>query len=339
MKRRRRIVADRAVVDAFRRALAAERTLFEVRDTGGTVDWQAVTGEAPFDWDAAQPLSGAKRFLLPSREPMLAWHGEDVRATLPAVAPFALFGVRACDLAAVTVLDRVMGDDPWYRRRRDAALLVGVACLAACPTGFCIDVDAGPFPHAGADLSLVPLPDGRVLLDVASERGRDALARAAITTAAADAPALAAHDRAETDARATFATRPYVAHAIARVDAHAVEDAEWGALGPSCFACTGCTSVCPTCACFTIVDQACDGDGVRVRHLDSCLLEGFQREASGNHPAPRAADRVRRYWSHKLSHEFVPALGRIGCVGCGRCDVTCPGGIGATAVLGALGSR
>jgi formate hydrogenlyase subunit 6/NADH:ubiquinone oxidoreductase subunit I len=76
-----------------------------------------------------------------------------------------------------------------------------------------------------------------------------------------------------------------------------------------------------------------------VRYWDSCLLEGFQREASGHHPAPHAGDRVRRFWYHKLSDDFAVDFGRAGCVGCGRCDVTCPGSIGALRVLGALGSR
>jgi ferredoxin len=86
-----------------------------------------------------------------------------------------------------------------------------------------------------------------------------------------------------------------------------------------------------------VVDEPRPGGGARVREWDSCLLEGFQREASGHHPAPRPADRVRRFWEHKLSPAFVAALGRLGCVGCGRCEAACPGTIGALTVLRALG--
>jgi hypothetical protein len=86
------------------------------------------------------------------------------------------------------------------------------------------------------------------------------------------------------------------------------------------------------------VDDSRDRPGERLREWDSCLLDGFQREASGHHPSPHAGDRVRRFWTHKLERAFATELGRLGCVGCGRCDVTCPGSIGALRVLGILGA-
>ncbi|MEW6270020.1 MAG: 4Fe-4S dicluster domain-containing protein [Thermodesulfobacteriota bacterium] len=84
-------------------------------------------------------------------------------------------------------------------------------------------------------------------------------------------------------------------------------------------------------------DAALPLEGVKPFFFPRVELEGFQREASGHHPAPRAGDRVRRFWTHKLGAELAREAGRLGCVGCGRCDVTCPGSIGAHRVLGALG--
>jgi hypothetical protein len=88
-----------------------------------------------------------------------------------------------------------------------------------------------------------------------------------------------------------------------------------------------------------MADEVHDGTGERARCWDSCLFEGFQREASGHHPAPRPGDRVRRFWHHKFSDDFSIRFGRPGCVGCGRCDITCTGSIGALKVLATLGSR
>jgi formate hydrogenlyase subunit 6/NADH:ubiquinone oxidoreductase subunit I len=331
------VLSDRAAVDALRRAIAHERVLYEVRDQGGDPDWTAVTGDEAFDFAAPLALGGAKRFFFPPREVLLRWDGDRVEPVAPDVPPFALFGLRACDLTAIAYQDRFFADDPWYRRRRGAALLVGVDCRAACAGGFCADVDAGPSARGGYDLNLALQDDGRVLLEVATLAGRAALEGARLDPPTADARMRAAVARERGQARASFATRPFVDRARARLDAGMIGDAEWGALAPRCLACTGCTNLCPTCSCFTVTDEPRNGAGERVRVWDSCLLEGFQREASGHHPAPRPADRVRRFWHHKLSRDFAD-FARPGCVGCGRCDVTCPGGIGALRVLETLGA-
>lgn len=266
-----------------------------------------------------------------------------MRAVEPRPAPFVLFGLAACDLAAIAQLDATFAADPWYRARRAAAFLVGVDCLAACAGGFCVEVDTGPFARAPFDVNLTPLPDGRVVVAWGSPAGIAALDRAGLATAPVDGGTALALAEVAAAAAATFPVRPAVARGLARMNAApaaaAIADDEWQDLGPRCLACTGCTNLCPTCTCFTVVDEVGPEGGTRARVWDSCLLAGFQREASGHHPAPRPGDRVRRFWYHKLSRDFSDAAGRIGCVGCGRCDVACPGTIGALGVLAALGGE
>jgi sulfhydrogenase subunit beta (sulfur reductase) len=330
-------------VDVLRASLARDAVLWEPTvDVQGRCEWAPVTGREPFVWNAPRPLPTAKRFFFPARETLLRWGRDEVTETLPVVRPFVLFGVAACDVAAIACQDRFFTRDPYYRRRRDQALLVAVNCLAACAGGFCRDVGAGPFTERPFDIALTQLSDGRVVLEAGSARGAAAVDAARLCTRAVEDETRAAVAAARSTAAASFAERPFIAAALERLDGRnagePVGGPEWQALGPACFACTGCTSLCPTCSCFTIVDEV-DGSerGERVRFWDSCLLEGFQRESSGHHPAPTAADRVRRFWYHKLSPDFVPALGRIGCVGCGRCDTTCLGVIGALSVMRRLG--
>ncbi len=332
------VLAGPGAVDQLRAAVARGRRLLEPR----AAEWVESDARAPFDWDASAPLTGAKRWFFPPHEPLLRWEADGVpHETAPAVAPFALFGLRACDLAAIAYQDGFFAGDPWYEARRGAAFLVGIDCATACDGGFCVEVDAGPFARAPYDLNLTPLPDGRVVVAWGSAAGRAVLDATALARVAVDADTALVLAELGAAAAASFPERPFVGRARARMDAApgaaAIHDDEWQALGPACLACTGCTSVCPTCSCFTVVDERRDEGGERGRVWDSCLLEGFQREASGHHPAPRPGDRVRRFWYHKLSRDFA-ADGRIGCVGCGRCDVTCPGTIGALRVLAALGS-
>jgi len=333
------VLPSRDAVGALRRSLARDRVLYEVSVEDGEADWRPARPDRPFDFAAPPPLTGAKRFFFPPRETLLRWHATGVDVTPPEdIAPFALVGVRPCDLAAIAYQDRFFADDAWYAARRSAAFLVGLDCTHACAGGFCVNVDAGPFARGGYDLDLTPLPDGRVAVQIGSERGRAALASAGVDTLTVDAETDATFTHLRHEAAASFPARPFVGRAIARLDAGTIADDEWQALGPACLACTGCTSLCPTCSCFTVVDEPRGEAGERVRVWDSCLLEGFQREASGHHPAPRPGDRVHRFWHHKLSRDFA-SLGRLGCVGCGRCDVTCPGSIGALRTLARLGER
>ena len=343
---------DRATVDGLRRAVARERTLYEVRRDAETADWCAADATEPFDWGVPRPLPSAKRFFFPPREAVLRWEGDALAEEPVAVTPFALFGLRACDAAALAYQDRFFARDPRYQARRAQALIVVVDCLAACEGGFCREMDAGPFAASGFDLALTPLADGRVAAVAGTDAGRAVLTSAGVPLAADPGALAAARDGARRAAEATFPARPFIAAGIARINGRAGASGvprsggapvpqlpEWHALGPSCLACTGCTSLCPTCSCYAVVDEGGTDRGERVRYWDSCLLEGFQREASGHHPAPHPGDRVRRFWYHKLSDDFVPEFGRYGCVGCGRCDITCPGSIGALRVLATLGGQ
>jgi sulfhydrogenase subunit beta (sulfur reductase) len=336
------LVTDDAGVARLRAALARRRVLYEVDDDAeGGAAWRPCDASAPFNWAARLPLEGVKRFFFPQSETLLAWHDATLRAVHPQRTPFALFGIRACDATALAYQDRFFACDPHYAARRRHAVVVAVNCLTACAGGFCVEVDAGPFARAGFDLALTRLAPDTIAVEIASSAGAKALDSAHVEVRLLTDDDEQALSRALESACASFAPVPGMQRAIARIaerdGSPSVTDDEWQRLGPSCFACTGCTSLCPTCSCFTIEDEVRGDAGVRRRVWDSCLLEGFQREASGHHPAPRPGDRVRRFWTHKFGATFERGFERFGCVGCGRCDVTCPGSIGARRVLAQLG--
>ena len=69
----------------------------------------------------------------------------------------------------------------------------------------------------------------------------------------------------------------------------------------------------------------------RWRLWDSCLLEGFQREASGHSPMKEEWSRTRRRIHHKLVADVI-RWGHMTCFFCGRCDAICPTGIGIKSV-------
>ena len=62
--------------------------------------------------------------------------------------PHAFLGVRACELAAIAVQDRVLLEDnypdPIYAARREDAFIVAVQCTQAAATCFCASMGTGP---------------------------------------------------------------------------------------------------------------------------------------------------------------------------------------------------
>ena len=125
-----------------------------------------------------------KRFLHPPVERL--WQarrqGDDfaVVESEETAGPLAFIGVRACELRAIAIQDRVfLGGqylDKSYKKRRDRAFVVAVNCGQAGGTCFCVSMDAGPKVEAGFDLALTELiEEGRHLfmIDVGSAAGAD----------------------------------------------------------------------------------------------------------------------------------------------------------------------
>lgn len=110
-----------------------------------------------------------------------------------------------------------------------------------------------------------------------------------------------------------------------------IPDSFWDDIGKRCIQCSGCNLVCPTCTCFGILDWRSTEQTERRRMWDSCQLSGFMREAGGHNPLGTAGLRTRRRIHHKLAADPL-RWGEISCFLCGRCDITCPTGIGIVAV-------
>lgn len=328
--------------ERLRAHLARARLLYEVRADGqGGSHWQAVDARdlGAFESCAEPPPFSAKSFFFAERELLFRFDGGQFYSALPEVVPQVLFGVHACDLVAVAYQDRFFAADPHYQARRQATLLVGIDCLHSCQGGFCSLLDTGPAVHAlSADLILLPRDEepGDWLLLVASEAGRNALNGLRLPVAECDWQAERAAN-SHCVAREQGEQQEVVA-GIAALNGDSIEGGVWDALGLHCLGCSGCTSVCPTCSCFAPLDLPTGQDGMqRERVWDSCLYEGFQREASGHNPSATPGQRVQRFWTHKFGDAFKARFDRYGCVGCGRCDRVCPGGIGVHGVMHKVG--
>lgn len=293
----------------------------------------------------------AKAFLFPAKERVAAYPGWacEPETGLTDDAPQILVGLRACDLAAVAILDRVLreGDfeDPFYAERRQRSILISADCLAPAPTCFCNLVGGKPYPEANFDLNLTPVSGGYVV-EIGSQAGKEIVLERAHSFKEADAARVRERDQARQASwrkleEQNAAFKP--ARPVEKVLADKKNEVAWLEMAASCVECGGCSYVCPTCHCFILYDQIADareGRNERIKAWDSCLLGSFAKMAGVGGmkatPRPELGGRFENRVRHKFEW-FPETQGRLGCVGCGRCAEVCLGGRDIREVVKSIG--
>ena len=263
-----------------------------------------------------------------------------VRPETPRVPRMAFIGVRACELHAIAIQDKVFVDgaysDPDYQARREAALFVAVNCGRAGGTCFCTSMGTGPRAENGFNLCLTELlDDGHVfLVEIGSARGAE-IAQALPLEPASDGHRQRA--AAISDETAASMGRTMPAEGLKERLQSNLEHPRWQEVGDRCLACGNCTLVCPTCFCSTTEDVT-DVTGQvaeRAQRWDSCFTLDHSYLHGGSVRTATAA-RYRQWMTHKLAH-WIDQFDTSGCVGCGRCITWCPVGIDITEEAAAIG--
>ena len=249
-----------------------------------------------------------------------------------------LFGVRGCDVRAISVLDRYMSgefDDPYYGAKRKNTIIIGLTC--DYPRTSCFCTAFGGMVPPTYDLWLTDVGEFYVV-DVGSEIG-EALVKFSIFEKASEMDV----ERKERKIKRL----EFEIEKMAKIDLcetklcsnrikERTEDKIWADLGEICLSCGKCNFICPTCHCFDIRDITnLDGSkGERVRVWDSCHLYEYARTSAENFRKERHA-RVR----YRIYDKFVFPVMRYGiyaCTGCGRCTDVCPAGTDIKEVLRGL---
>jgi ferredoxin len=243
----------------------------------------------------------------------------------------AFLGVRACELAAIAVQDRVlMGDeykDPGYAARRKNVFIVAVQCTRSVSTCFCTSMNTGPKVHEGYDLVLTELPadDGTFFVASAgTEAGAEALAELRPAKATAE---MVRRAEAAVETAAAGITRRLDTEGIRDIIYKGFEHPRWDDVAARCLNCGNCTLACPTCFCSTVEDTSNVGGtcAERWRRWDSCFVQSFSYIHGGS-VRMSSRSRYRQWLTHKLA-AWIDQFGTSGCVGCGRCITWCPVGI------------
>ena len=309
-------------------------------------------GSASFgEWSEGTAWSGAlnttkspKDFFFPQTEDLMRFKTEgknieviDVRGE---IEDFVVFGVRACDVKAFDVLDRVFLSEPrdsFYAMKREKGIIVSVACTRPAETCFCSAFGIDAAEPAG-DVSCWKTEDS-LYLAANTEKGEALLA--SLGDLLEDASTDAVDAQKESIARITnkLPLKDLDTSAFGGGKTQELfNDPAWDELSSTCLGCGTCTFVCPTCQCYDIKDFNTGNGVIRYRCWDSCMYSEFTRMAHGNNRLTQK-ERFRQRFMHKLVYYPENNDGMFSCVGCGRCLAKCPISMNIVKVMKKIGGN
>jgi len=298
----------------FLGALRGSFTVAAPVKRNGVRIFEVITDETELDLSGL-PEYSAKKFFFPPREVLYEYKvsdgGVEIIPVPPPAGEVVVFGMRPCDVKAVEVLDAFFlkhgAPDPYYAARREKITVVGIYSTKKAEHVSC-DLLGQTFAE-GADLILWDAGN-HYLAEARTRKGEGLTALApqlfSETTEVPEPLECPVH---------------FNPKAVAELPA---DDVFWKELGEKCLDCGACTTVCPTCVCFDIVDEpALDGrSGRRVRIWASCTVDEFTRVAGGHVFRRDEAARARFRTLHKFDYT-VKQYGLLSCTGCGRCSREC----------------
>mgnify|MGYP003873418627 CR=1 FL=1 len=282
-----------------------------------------------------------KLLFLPPKEKMFEYvlrDGVEVKALLEELEGVLFLGLRACDLKALEVLDKVLLEEPadtYYKAKRERVAIISLDCAEPSDSCFCVALGLKPYAEGGFDLNMSRVSGGYVL-EAGSDRGKELLTLIKEFTEDASSSQLEERQKKREEVAKRLEEK-YVIKSVAEIKegVKSLEDEYFEGLAEKCVECFGCIYSCPTCYCFYVFEESEDETWRRVRIWDPCLSEAFQRVAAGVNPRAKLAERLKQRFFHKLVY-FVERYGEVACVGCGRCVDACLARIDIREVIGVM---
>lgn len=328
-------------LSALFQLIAEKQELYLPVKAAGQTNFAAWDKDAQVDLDTLKTVKSAKDAFFPQSENLYNVTKKEKKMHIEPGAlkeqDFVVFGMRACDVKGVEVLDRVFLADPidsFYAARREHGTIVAMACHEPEETCFCkvFGIDAAqPASDVvawmiGEDLYWKALTEkGEALTEAVKE----------LLTDADEAPV----EEEKEAVHAIVEKLPYMNLSLEGWNGDALKEKfdspVWEELYKPCLACGTCTFVCPTCQCYDIKDYTAGESVFRYRCWDSCMYSDFTMMAHGNNRNSQM-QRFRQRFMHKLVYYPANNDGMYSCVGCGRCVEKCPSALNIVKVVKAF---
>lgn len=279
-------------------------------------------------YNTPKPTTPLKTFFLPVKE--------NVVKTAPEAPQRIILGVPSCDLAALDMLDAIYLDepyiDPYYRQKRENTILIGTDCSSLLDHCHCTVYGIQPYPYKNHDIALSILDD-KVFVTINSEKGSQLAKKLSVDGTF--------RESSDAEMQEVISGRNEMVARLKEVNSRLPDasltgglirnsdTAIWQKYSAYCVACGACTTICPTCTCFLLIDRP---GFEKVRQMDACQYPAFERVAAGEDPLEKSYMRFRNRYMCK--YVWKPAqYDPTACTGCGRCIEACIGSINKNEIL------
>ncbi|MFA6254486.1 MAG: 4Fe-4S dicluster domain-containing protein [Patescibacteria group bacterium] len=305
----------------FLEYLAQQNIVWAPQRIDGELVIEQVTDPKKVELTSEMPLYSFKQILVPPEEVLFNYQKNQIKPEIKSPSQ-VIFGLTIPDLKAVTFLNQVFAQDPYFQNRIKKTIIVGHSLVPTEGYQFFINKFAEDIlEHLKFDIFFAVQKD-KFIIYAGSEDGQKVLDDFGYKNYQYIEYAGPIREEGPDGQMLKIREKFYQNKEI------------WQELGNRCIECGKCTLVCPTCFCYNIFDQPEfePKSGQRRRFWTTCFYTDFSEVAGTeiDKMKPKflknTSARIRFWYEHKFVRcpdEFQLA----GCVGCGRCTKVCPVGI------------
>lgn len=285
-------------------------------------DYELLTSKNIGDitYNKAKPVTPLKSFFLPVKENVTSVRNDE--------KPRIILGTPNCDIEALSILDEIYldenFDDLFYRQRRENTIIISSDCFDTQEHCHCLSYNIKPYSTKKADLSVI-LHNGLIILRVISGKGESLLKEFEGVKPISDNGIVSFIENQQhmTEARLLSFNLGLPDYEKTGALIKKSNEAIWKKYSSDCVSCGACTTICPTCSCFLLIDQP---GFHKVKQMDACQYPGFERVAGGEDVLHELPNRFRNRYMCK--YVWKPKKFKsMACTGCGRCIEACIGKI------------
>jgi sulfhydrogenase subunit beta (sulfur reductase) len=297
-------------------------TIFASVENEFGIDYELIRSEdiAKITYNKPKPSTPLKSFFLPVKENVSSVNVEE--------KPRIIIGIPNCDIEGLCLPDDIYLDkefsDLFYSKRRDNTLLIASDCFGIQEHCHCLSYNVKPYSENHSDLAVIYI-NGTIVLRILSVKGEEFVRKIPAFTSQVDKNLIAVIEK-EHLATETLLTKSNIGLPDYKKTGGLTTKAKgdiWEKHSARCVSCGACTTICPTCTCFLLIDKP---GFEKVKQMDACQYPGFERVAGGEDALFELHNRFRNRYMCK--YVWKPGkFSSLACTGCGRCIEACIGKI------------